>query len=289
MTGAETSLLDASGALRVGPGVELASLQIDSDWPDLIREAFSAETAFWLSILILVAGAVAGYLVWRSTRRFLEGSGVSEAVEGTPFERTVRSFGTSTVGILSLIAALFVYVAAIFLALSVARLMNTEIFWSRVTAFLPRLFIAVLAVVLGLVVGDKARLVVSERLRSIKLPEVGLIPELVKYSIFYIAALIALGQLGVAIGALLVLLGVYAIGLIALSLVAFWDLLRAGAAGIYILLSQPYGIGDRVRIGESEGIVQEVDMFTTHVESEDEEYIIPNQKVFKTGIVRLRN
>ena len=258
------------------------------DWATIIRRIFSEETAFWLSILILVLGAVFSYLSWRWVRRLLTDAEVPETVEGTPFERTAQGFGTSTVGIVATLVAVFVYAAAIILALSVAELMRSDLFWARFTSFLPKLFVAVLAAICGLIVGDKAQLYVSERLRSIKLPEVEVIPELVKYSVFYIAALIALGQLGVAIDALLVLLGVYALGAVLLSLLAFWDLLRAGAAGIYILLNQPYGVGDRIRIGDSEGIVQEMGMFTTHIEDDGEEYIVPNQKVFRAGVVRIR-
>jgi small-conductance mechanosensitive channel len=57
---------------------------------------------------------------------------------------------------------------------------------------------------------------------------------------------------------------------------------------VFLLLNQPYTIGDRVRIGEQEGIVQEIDMFVTHVEDDDTEYIVPNQQVFRSGIVRVR-
>ncbi|WP_123537472.1 mechanosensitive ion channel domain-containing protein [Halosimplex salinum] len=259
------------------------------DWPGLVRRVFSEQGVFVVSIGILLLGMVLGYLIWRWTRRMLRNAGVSEAVEGTPFERTARSFGTSTVGIISNIAAVFVYVLAIVLAINVAQLGNTDVFWTRVTAYLPSLFIAALALIVGLVVGDQARLRVSERLRSIKLPEVSLIPELVKYSVFYVAILIALGQLGVETTALVVLLGVYAFAVVIVALVAFWDLLRSGAAGIYLLLNEPYSIGDRVRIGGNEGIVQEVDMFTTRIESEGEEYILPNQNVFESGIVRIRD
>jgi small-conductance mechanosensitive channel len=259
------------------------------DWPTVIRSIFSEETAFTVSIAILIIGIVLGYAVWRGSRRFLKGMGVPEAVESTPFERTARSFGTSTVGILSQMAALFVYVATVILALNVSQLLDTTLFWSQFTAYLPRLFIAALAIIVGMVIGDKARLLVSERLKSVKLPEIGLIPELVKYSIFYIAGLIALGQLGVATGALLILLAVYAFGLVFLGGLAFKDLLSAGAAGMYLLLAQPYSIGDEVRIDGNEGIVQEVDMFTTHIESEKQEYIVPNQRVFKATIVRVRN
>jgi len=264
-------------------------VDLDVDWADAIRAAFSEQGIFVASIVILVGGLIVGTLVWRGTRRFLRNLGVDEAVEGTPFERTARGLGTSTVGVVSIIAALFVYVSAIILAINVAQLGNPDLFWSRFTAYLPRLFVAALAVIAGLVLGDKAGLYVSERLKSVKLPEVSVLPALVKYSIFFVAALVALAQLGVAISALLVLLRVYALGIVILVLLSFWDLLRAGAAGIYLLLSEPYSIGDRVRIDGNEGIVQEVDIFTTRIENDGEEYIVPNQKVFKSGIVRIRD
>lgn len=259
------------------------------DWPEVVRTVFSEQGAFVVSIGILVFGIVFSYLVWRWTRSLLTNAGVTDAVEGTPFDRTARGFGTSTVGIISSLAAVFVYVLAIVIAVNIAQLGNPELFWSRFTNFLPSLFVAALVLIVGLVIADKAKLYVSEQLRSIKFPEVNIIPVLVKYSIFYVAILIALGQLGIKTTALVVLLGVYAFAIVVLTLVAFWDLLRSGAAGLFLLLTQPYSIGDSVRIDGKEGIVQEVDMFTTHIESEGEEYIVPNQKVFASGIVRIRD
>jgi small-conductance mechanosensitive channel len=262
---------------------------LQSTWAELIRSLFSKETALTLSISILILGVVLGYLVWRTAHRILQDLGVPETVESTPFERTVERLGTSTVDLISHLAALFVYVSSVILALNVAQLFDSTTFWTQFTLYVPRLFTGTLALIVGLVVGDKAKLLVSERLKSVKLPEVSLLPKLVKYSVLYIFALIALGQLGVATEALLVLLRVYALGLVALTALAFWDLLRAGAAGIYILLAEPYSIGDEVRIDDNRGIVQEVDMFTTRIESEGEEYIVPNQRVFRSGIVRIRN
>jgi len=260
-----------------------------TSWPELVRGIFSQETAFTLSVAILVLGVVVAYLVWLWTHELLNRAGVADAVEGTPFERTANRFGTSTVGILAQLAALFLYVGAVIIALHVAQLLNVQAFWSKLTGYLPQLFIAAIAAIVGIIAADKAKLVVSDKLRSVKLPEVNLLPELVKYSILYIAALVALSQVGIATDALLVLLGAYAFGLVLLSAVAFKDLLTASAAGIYLLLTEPYAIGDEVRIGETRGIVQEIDMFVTHVENDGEEYIIPNQQVFRDGIVRIRD
>jgi small-conductance mechanosensitive channel len=258
------------------------------DVPSLIRQLFSERGAVAVAILVLVLGAIVGYLAWRGTRRFLVSQGVDDVVEGTLFERTVNNVGLSTVGILSQLAALAVYILSVIVAINVARLGDPQFFWTRFVEILPRLFIAALAVILGLILGDKSKLVVNERLKSVKLPEASLLAEVVKYSIYYIAALIALGQLGVATSALLILLAVYTFGLVFLTGIALKDLLSAGAAGMYLLLTQPYSIGDEVKIDDTRGIVQEVNVFVTHVESEDEEYIIPNHRVFKHGIVRIR-
>jgi small-conductance mechanosensitive channel len=259
------------------------------EWAEWIRRVFSVETAFTLSVAILIAGVVLSYAVWRYIHVFLSNAGVPEAVEGTPFERTAQGLGTSTVGIIGILAAVFVYVLMVLLALNVAQLYEQPAIWERMTSFLPDLFIATLALIVGLIAGDKAKLVVGERLRSVKLPEAGILPELVKYSIFYLAAIVALGQLGIATSALLILLAAYTIGLVVLSGLAFKDLLAAGAAGLYLVLTQPYGIGDEVEIEGKRGIVQEVDMFVTHIESDEAEFIVPNQRVLRHGVVRYRD
>lgn len=264
-------------------------MQSLSDWPELVRTLFSPQGTFVVSLFVLGLGLLAGFLVWRTSRRFMGEMGVPETVEGTPFERTARSLGTSTVGIISNLAALFVYIIAITIALNIAQLVEPEAYWTRFTAFLPNLFIAVFAIIIGIIAGDKAKLVVSERLRSVKLPEATVLPEMVKYSIFFLAVLIGLSQLGVDTTALLILLAAYAFGIVFIAGLALKDLLAASAAGLYLLLSEPYSIGDEVVIGDQRGIVQEVDMFVTRVESEEREHIIPNQQVMRSGIIRVRS
>jgi small-conductance mechanosensitive channel len=244
---------------------------------------------FLLAVGVLFIGAIAGYLVGVANRRILRAAGIPEAVEGTPFERTARSLGTSTVALVAKLSSWFIYGVAVLIALHVAQLLDSRAFWIRITQFVPDLFVAVLTFIVGFVVADKAELVVGEQLRGIKLPEVTLIPRVVKYSIVYIAALIALSQVGVATGALLVLLAAYVFALVFLGGLAFRDLLASGTAGIYLLLNQPYGIGDEIEVDEWRGIVQEVDVFVTRVENDDEEYIIPNREVFRAGIVRIRS
>ncbi|MFA9426535.1 mechanosensitive ion channel family protein [Natronorubrum sp. A-ect3] len=253
------------------------------DWQTLIDEPAVIAAA------VLALGIVVGYLVGRLNEELLSASGVPEAVEGTPFERTAQSIGTSTVKIVARLSSWFIYGIAVLTAIHIAQLLDTDAFWLRVTEFIPQVFIAVLVLILGFIIADKAELVVGEYLRGVKLPEVSLLPKLVKYSVLYVTFIIALGQIGVHVLALLILLTVYTVGLVIVGTVAFKDFLVSSAAGIYLLLDQPYGIGDRIRVGNQTGIVQEVDLFVTKIEDDSEEYIVPNRKVFEDGVVRIRD
>lgn len=255
---------------------------------ETVRELLTEELNLFLAILVLLLGLAFGVWMASFVTRWLDRFGVAEAVEGTPFERSARQLGTSTVGILSRLVGLFVFALAVVVALQLLKVVATEIFVTQVTNYFPNLFIAAIVVVTGLLVGEKAALATSERLRSVKLAEVTLLPSLVKYSIFYIAALVALAQLNVAVLALVVLLAAYAFGVFFIGGIAFRDLLGSATAGIYLLLTEPYAIGDEVEIDGRRGIVQEVDTFVTRIENDDEEYIIPNRQVFQSGIVRIR-
>ncbi len=242
----------------------------------------------WLALFVLLVGFVLAYLVGVINRRLLTRAGVPETIEGTAFERTAREFGTSTVAIVAKLSAYFIAAVAIFVALTVADVEYVERFWSDVATFVPRLFVALLVLIVGIVVGDKAELLVAERLRGVKLPETGVLPTIVKYSVVYVAALLALGQVGVETIALVVLLAAYAFAIVVLVALATKDLLAAAAAGIFLLLRQPYGIGDEVKVAGQRGIVQEVDLFVTRIETDGEEHILPNHVVFRDGIVRIR-
>jgi small-conductance mechanosensitive channel len=247
------------------------------------------ESRFLLAAGTIVVGLLLGLIVGRVVRRVLRAAGIDDAVETTPFERSARQLGTSTVDLLGTISALFIIVASVVLALYVGQFLNTDLFLARLTGFLPGLFIAALAIIFGLIVGDKAGVMTSERLKGVKLPEVSIIPNLVKYSIFYIASLIALSQVGVATGALLVLLAAYAFALVLLTAVALRELLSSAAAGMYLLLTEPYSIGDEIAVGDRQGIVQEMDVFVTRIEDEEKEYIVPNSHMVRDGVARVRN
>ncbi|MFB6168949.1 MAG: mechanosensitive ion channel domain-containing protein [Haloferacaceae archaeon] len=243
----------------------------------------------WAAAFVLLAGVFLAYVVRRVTVGALRRAGVPELIEGTAFERTAREFDSSTVTIFGWLMAYLTLAVVVFAALSIVGATYVAQFWSGVASFLPRLFVALLVVLVGLIVGDKAELLVADRLKGVKLPQTGALPTAVKYSVFYVAALVALSQIGVETLSLVVLLAAYVVAVVVVAVVAFHTMLTSAAAGVYLLLNEPYGIGDEVRIDGNGGVVQEIDLFVTHVESDGEEYIIPNAKLFREGVVRVRS
>lgn len=240
-----------------------------------------------IALFVFIGFVIVGYLVGRLTARLLTSVGISDVVEGTTFERSAQGVGSSTVAVMARMSSWFIYGIGALVALHIIGVLDAGLLWLEATIFVPQLFVAILVIIVGIVLGEKSALVIAERLRGIKLPEVTLLPPLAKYSIIFLAVLIALSQIGVVTTALVVILAAYAFGLVFLAGIACKDLLTSGAAGIYLLLRQPYGIGDEIRVGDREGIVQEVDLFVTRIESEEVEHIIPNRELLTLGIARL--
>ncbi|TQQ79771.1 mechanosensitive ion channel [Halonotius terrestris] len=242
----------------------------------------------WIAVAIVIAGIGLGYLTMLMGRRLLHRLGIDEAVEGTAVERAAGEYGTSTVGLITKLAGYFVIVISVFIAGTFTNIQFADLFLRAAAVFLPQLAIALLILVVGIIIGDKVEVLVSERLRGIKLPEIGVIPATARYSVLFVATLIALGQIGVATNALIVLLGAYAIALIVFTAIATQELLASGAVGVYLLLTEPYSIGDEVAVAGQRGIVQEIDLFVTRIDTDDEEHIIPNRTVLRDGIVRIQ-
>ena len=243
---------------------------------------------WWIAVGIVVVGIALGYLTMRLGRRLLTRLGIDDAVEGTAVERAAGEYGTSTVGLITKLAGYFVIVLSVFIAGTFSNIQFADLFLRAAAVFLPQLAIALLILLVGIIIGDKVEVLVSERLRGIKLPEIGVIPATARYSVLFVAPLLALGQIGVATTALIVLLGAYAVALIVFTAIATQELLASGAVGVYLLLTEPYSIGDEVAVAGQRGIVQEIDLFVTRIDTDGEEHIIPNRTVLRDGIVRIQ-
>ncbi|MFB6109948.1 MAG: mechanosensitive ion channel domain-containing protein [Halodesulfurarchaeum sp.] len=255
----------------------------------IVGDGITIETQYLLAASALIIGLFGGYFLGRLNRQLLTRLGVGEAVEGTSLERSARNFNTDTVSVLARGSSWIIYLVAIVYSLEIAGLVRTNVLLSKFAGLLPSYLLATLFVMGGLLVGDKVELFVDERLKGIKFPEISLVGRVLRYTVIFIAALLALAQIGVAVGVLVLLLGAYLLGFIVLLAIGLHQLLAAGGAGIFLLLSQPFSIGDQVAIGDREGVVQEIQLFVTEIEEDGRVYLVPNHLVLRQGATVIRS
>jgi small conductance mechanosensitive channel len=107
---------------------------------------------------------------------------------------------------------------------------------------------------------------------------------LLRWTIVVSAAVSALGRLGVHTASFAALLG--AAGL-AIAL-AFQGTLSSFAAGVLLVIFRPFKVGDTIKVGAQQGVVDAIELFTTTIDTSDNRRVIlPNNAVFGQTIENL--
>jgi len=115
------------------------------------------------------------------------------------------------------------------------------------------------------------------RLQPRRIQTVGkLLNNTVSYSLYFVAFLLILGEFNISLAPLLAGAGIVglAIGFGAQSLV------KDVISGLFIILEDPFGVGDEVKIGAYKGKVEMIGLRTTRLRSwTGEVFIIPNGQI----------
>ncbi len=138
------------------------------------------------------------------------------------------------------------------------------------------IFMLVLFVTLGRLTRRTVRRLISRTSRNANLPT--LLSNLVYVVLLTIGALVILSiYTGAGISTLLTVLGLLSL---ALSL-SIQDVLKNFVSGVYLLLEQPFSIGDRIKVREVEGKVENIQIRTTTLHTDDGVLVyLPNNVVF---------
>lgn len=138
------------------------------------------------------------------------------------------------------------------------------------------LLILALFIVLGRVLRNTVRRVVGRTSRNVNLPI--LLSNLVYVALIIVGVLAILSvYTGAGLSTLLTLFGLVSL---AISL-SVQDILKNFVSGVYLLLEQPFSIGDRVKVHDVEGMVENIEIRTTKIHTDDGvQVFIPNSIVF---------
>jgi small conductance mechanosensitive channel len=137
---------------------------------------------------------------------------------------------------------------------------------------------AVITLIIGLIVARwLSRLVVRVcDKRNLDLTLSRFLGNVVKLIIIGLVLIMALGKLGIAITPLIAALGAVAFG----SSLALSGLLSNYGAGLTIIVSRPFVVGNTIKVKGVSGVVEEIGLGATYLSNEDGEKItIPNKHI----------
>ena len=234
------------------------------------------------AIVLLVIGLVLASLLGRLASRVLDAAGLDRLGRRFGIDRILDRIGvtrsvSSLVGTAVRIALVIVTVVAAVSLLGFAAL-STAL--NALILFLPKLFVALVLVVIGLVVAEFLGDRVQRLAEQMDLPGPGPLKQATEGVIVALFVLTALAQVGVPT---MILTGLVALLLLAAALtfaLAFGlggrDLARHVSAGRYV--GNAYRIGDRVRVAGVTGTISRLESATTVLETDGgEEVRVPNQ------------
>jgi len=162
--------------------------------------------------------------------------------------------------------------------------LRNELMWMSIGMTVLRIVLILLVAWIAAKVLHKAiqRLLIDRspervRIQPRRVQTVGkLLNNTVSYCIYFVAFLLILGEFNISLAPLLAGAGIVglAIGFGAQSLV------RDVISGLFIILEDPFGVGDEVKIGAYKGTVEMIGLRTTRLRSwTGEVFIIPNGQI----------
>ncbi|MDY6773785.1 MAG: mechanosensitive ion channel, partial [Candidatus Nanohaloarchaea archaeon] len=108
----------------------------------------------------------------------------------------------------------------------------------------------------------------------------------VKYTGILISLLVALGFVGIDIQILNILLGLLGLGIVAAVVFGTRDLVRNIMVSIYLQLSRVFDAEDQITVGDYSGEVKGIRPLYTILESDGENFYIPNSRMVSEVIER---
>ena len=161
-------------------------------------------------------------------------------------------------------------------------------FWDKAVAYFMQYGLSFVYAILIFIIGKWAAHVVSKiagvAMHKAKLNETlaTFLKNIVYYVLFIFVCIAALNKVGIETTPFVALIGAagLAIGL------ALQGSLANFAAGVMLIILQPFKVGDEVEAGGASGIVQEIQIFSTILKTNDNKtVIVPNAKITSDKIV----
>ncbi|MCK4310257.1 MAG: mechanosensitive ion channel [Methanomicrobia archaeon] len=234
-------------------------------------------------VVILIMGYIVGRLAQKAIDLILKQTGMRRYLERVE-EREGRDIGISISSFIGVIVKWIIYLVAIMSAISVLGVSGLNEIMAQLVTYLPNIIFALVIVILGIVIGDKAAGFVRYTCEELKVPKYWIMGNMIRYLIYAIVIVIALAQLKISIDVLIIGIAVVLAALGVTLILALKEIAPNMAAGFHLIHDTPFKIGDIVEIDGNEGVVDNIGLISTTIKAKEEKIIIPNSKFLENVV-----
>jgi small-conductance mechanosensitive channel len=263
---------------------------------DSFQQAFNQVVQLAPKVLAMIVVLVLGYLIARIVARAIivlsEKIGLQKAADRSGLADSMQHMGIkrNVPAIVGMIVFWLLMCVFIMAAVNILGLQDVSAAMASVVGYIPKLLVATLVVVIGLLVASFLRGVVATSADRVGLSYA----EHLANGFYYVLVLVtfhaALTHLGMNLELLenmiLIAFGALAVGFGLAFGLGGRDVIGGILAGYYI--RQRLQTGDHVSVGALEGTVREVGPVATVIETDDDGYInrrsIPNTKMLNEAV-----
>ncbi|MBU7023819.1 MAG: mechanosensitive ion channel [Theionarchaea archaeon] len=236
--------------------------------------------------IIIAAYVIGRILAWlvATVLRKLEFERLTKKSEA---ERIARRFGMSLIGLIGLVVKWTIYLIGLQVAVEAAGLEILNRLMRGIVSYMPNLILALAIFIVGILIAEKVGNFVQGLAEDEKVPRFWILGNLVRYTIYLVVMIMALSQLKISTDVLIIVTGsiFLAIGLI--IVISLRDVGPNVAAGIHLLYEKTLNIGDTVKVGEYEGIIEDIGIVKSIIKNEEGEFVvIPNSRLMRSIIVK---
>lgn len=241
------------------------------------------------AIILLIVGLIVVALVRRALAKLLRAAGLDDAGERWGAADVLERFGLgrSLVDVLAGAVRIILLFVVVFSALSLIGLAFLELSLNAAILYLPRVLVAFLLLLAGMVISEFVRRQVDRLATQMDIPgPIGGLAQAVVLAVFVVTAL---AQLGVPTQILLVLVAVLLAAAAATLALAFGiggrEMAREVSARRYV--EGAFRVGEEITVSGIRGTIAEIEATGTVLETADGERVrVPNSQLI-AGVVRL--
>ena len=142
-----------------------------------------------------------------------------------------------------------------------------------------------LTVVLGLFLFRVLAVVTQRTIMKKSTPQRQMIArKAISYTGFVLVLLVVLGELGVKLTTLLGAAGIVGIAVGFASQASFSNII----AGLFLISEKPFAVGDVIRMGDTTGIIQSIDLLSIKIRTFDNLFVrIPNERILNSEVTNI--